>query len=49
MLGVPPAASKQVDMTHEADYVGLMHNVAAACPKGEMELIPRTMLLEKAR
>ena len=47
-IGLPLAAQKAVDLTKEADFLGLSHKVEHAFSRGELEFEPRAKLLEKA-
>jgi hypothetical protein len=47
MVGLPFAEEKQVNMTHKADFLGLVHEVANCFATGKVPLYPRERLTEK--
>ena len=49
MMGIPLAVKKQVDLTFEADFLGLMHDFTRIAEEGLVGFKPRKALLEKAK
>ena len=49
MMGIPLAVEKQVNLSHEADFLGLVHNTREVLQTGCMTFKPRDRMLEKAQ